>query len=341
MSLTVSAPGRVCLFGEHQDYLGLPVIPCAISLRVKIAGERTGTNLVRISLPDTNSTVEFSLSTGEIPYLSRADYFRSAYNILIRKGLTFSRGIDCTLRGKIPINAGTSSSSAMMVAWVQFLALLSDQNMKLTPMETAETAYLAEVVEFGEQGGRMDQYSSAVGGVIHLSSTPCTMCKKLNMELGEIILADSGQPKDTQRILKSVRDRSEELIRSIPSLDIHSTPVDAAGSSNKFLKGILRNRDLTRIAADTRDRKFLGLLVTEEHAILRDILAISTNKIDRMVDAALNAGAAGAKINGSGGGGCMFALSEPGKASSITEALERAGGKVWKLKEDGGVKIED
>ncbi|MFZ4622335.1 MAG: galactokinase family protein, partial [Bacteroidota bacterium] len=69
----VSAPGRVCLFGEHQDYLGLPVIPSAISLRVGIRGEHRSDRTIHIDLPDIGSSEHFSLE-GPLPYVRERDY---------------------------------------------------------------------------------------------------------------------------------------------------------------------------------------------------------------------------------------------------------------------------
>ncbi|MCP4647494.1 MAG: GHMP kinase, partial [bacterium] len=85
----------------------------------------------------------------------------------------------------------------------------------------------------------------------------------------------------------------------------------------------------------------LGKLLTEEHSILRDILGTSTKKIDRMVEAAMDEGAYGAKINGSGGGGCMFATAAGKDADGVAEALRRAGGRVWRVKADIGVAVEN
>jgi galactokinase len=59
-----------------------------------------------------------------------------------------------------------------------------------------------------------------------------------------------------------------------------------------------------------------------------------------MMDAALAAGACGGKINGSGGGGCMFVYA-PERPGEVAEAIERAGGKAFVVVSDGGVRIEE
>jgi galactokinase len=125
-----------------------------------------------------------------------------------------------------------------------------------------------------------------------------------------------------------------------------------------LLKGTLSNRDILRqalglIRASEQtgiplDHARLGQLLTEHHANLRDAQRISTPKIDRMLDAALAVGALGGKINGSGGGGCMFAYAPgdatPGGADSdplatarrVAEAIEREGGRAYIVSVDEG-----
>jgi galactokinase len=73
--------------------------------------------------------------------------------------------------------------------------------------------------------------------------------------------------------------------------------------------------------------------------VLRDNLKISTPKIDRMIEAALRAGAYGGKINGSGGGGCMFVYA-PENPEAIAEAIAGAGGKAFIVEVDGGTRVE-
>ena len=58
----VTVPGRICLFGEHQDYLGLPVITSAINLHVSISGQKEKSNCLCIDLPDIDLTERIELS---------------------------------------------------------------------------------------------------------------------------------------------------------------------------------------------------------------------------------------------------------------------------------------
>jgi galactokinase len=90
---------------------------------------------------------------------------------------------------------------------------------------------------------------------------------------------------------------------------------------------------------DRIDHVRLGELLTIHQESLRDAKKVSTPKINAMIDGALKAGALGAKINGSGGGGCMFAYA-PDQPEAVAEAIERAGGTPYLIRIDEGTTAE-
>lgn len=348
--MIVSSPGRICLFGEHQDYLGLPVIAAAISLRLTIEGNHRNDMTVSIDLPDMAESETLSIK-GDLVYEKTADYFRSGINTMRKDGFTFSGGVDAIVRGEIPIQAGTSSSSAMVVSWINLLSHMSDQGAELQPEQLADLAYRAEVAEFDEAGGMMDHCASAVGGVVHVESEPTMNVQRLPCRLGTFVLGDSLQTKDTQAILARSKERVLELVAKVQgerrdfSLH-HATAEDVAGiehlepEEKSLLSETIANRDITveglaRLRTEEVDSQELGALLIRQHAILRDALGVSTEKIDGMLDAAMAAGAAGGKLNGSGGGGCMFAYA-PDCAEDVSAAIERVGGKAYIVHVDSG-----
>ncbi|ACT91734.1 GHMP family kinase ATP-binding protein [Dyadobacter fermentans] len=359
--MRISTPGRICLFGEHQDYLGLPVIAAAISRRISVEGARRDDNKIILNLPDLGSKEAFSLDT-TFPYVKQRDYFRSTINVVKRKGLTFSKGFEVTIQGNIPINSGTSSSSALIVSWAHFLDKLSDNPLNFSKKELGEIANAAEVLEFGEPGGMMDNYSTAIGNVIYLESTPVIKVEALTPKLGTFVLGDSLEPKDTLGIIARCRYGMEEVIKIVtdydPSFSIFTTPI----SKLTDYKSVLTNDQLSLLNANIEDRDILvegkallidsaenhagtdfdnrfGHLLYKHYQNLRDHKRTSTPKIERMMNAALGAGALGGKINGSGGGGCMFAYA-PTHAEEVAEAIEREGGKSYIITVDEGTRVE-
>jgi galactokinase len=295
---------------------------------------------MKLKLPDLGSEVDFGLG-GELSYSANHDYFRSCINVLQRHGYRFSSGYDCVINSDIPINAGTSSSSALTVSWLHFLSLVSDTPTALSTEGIGRFAYEAEVLEFSGAGGMMDQYSTAFGGLIFLESNPHIAITPLKANLGQFVLGNSLESKPTQGILARVKSEITQAAtaarRAYPDFSYHKTSMDELHSLEyrleprqfAVLEATFINRDLTLAARDVLlkedvDHQKLGHLLTRHQEPLRDALGISTPKIDLMIEHALKAGALGAKINGSGGGGCMFAYA-PDNAKEVAEAVGKLG----------------
>jgi galactokinase len=356
-NIHVSVPGRICLFGEHQDYLGLPVITAAIDLRINISGKIQPDHSIIIELPDINDSESFTIPADdtELKYMRERDYFRSTYNVLHRRGLRLDQGIQCRVRGNIPINSGTSSSSALTVAWVQFLNLAAHKQLTISEKDIAHLAYLAEVAEFGEPGGMMDHYTTALGEVLFIEFDDEVKVAELNNNLATFVLGDSHQPKDTKNILSRVKQGvlyALTLIRNHnPQFSLHDCVM---GEIHKYheklnesqiqvLEGAIANRDITREArslflSDSFDHKEFGRLLNQHHEILDKKLGISTEKINLMIRKSIEAGALGGKINGSGGGGCMFVYA-PENPERVAHAIREAGGTPYIIKVGTGIKI--
>ncbi len=352
--MIVSTPGRICLFGEHQDYLGLPVIAAAISKRIQLKGVFRPDKVIHFELPDVGLTETFSLQF-PLQYTKERDYFKSVLNVLWRKGHVFDKGLEIEVRGNIPINSGTSSSSALLVTWVELLNEMFQ--LGYTSKEVGEITYEAEVLEFTEPGGMMDQYSTAVGNVIYLESQPAISITTYQQTLGTFVLGDSGEPKDTLGILSRVKFGMLGGIQKIKALDeffdlAQTTLVDCLQYQKLLtedewvlLQANISDRDILLEAKNMFEGKVawdderLGALLNKHQLNLRDHKRISTPKIDHMIEAALHAGALGAKINGSGGGGCMFAY-VPQNPEDVVEAIEKAGGKAHIIRVDTGTQVE-
>lgn len=353
--LRISTPGRVCLFGEHQDYLLLPVVPCAISLRITIEGVLRNEPMANMDLPDIGARQSFSLAAPLMYGLER-DYLRSSVNVLLRHGYTFSRGCDCTVHGTIPINSGTSSSSALVITWINFLTRISDQSCALSADEVARLGHEAEVLEFGEPGGMMDHFSTSYGGIIAIEFLPSLRVEEINADLGAFVLGDSGEPKDTKDILTRVKEKvlraTRHLAERHPGFSLLSANEslidqlagDLAPAERELLLGTIRNRDLTKearrvLARKPIDHRQLGRLLGEHQSVLQKVLRISTQRIDSILRSALDAGAYGGKINGSGGGGCMFVYA-PEDPESAARAIARAGGTPYIVRVAEGTREE-
>lgn len=344
----ISTPGRICLFGEHQDYLQLPVIAAAINRRVGISFKPRTDKQVFLDLPDIKSVDSFHLDSSET-YRNQRDYFKSAVNVLRKNGFTIETGLNGSVHGNIPINSGTSSSSALVVTWVA--TLLSANGYDFDPQKVADFAVEAEVLEFGEAGGIMDQYSTAIGDLIYLD-TDKKKVENLPTIKGSFVLGDSGLAKATQDVLLNNKNRILNAVESAkqvsPGFDlvsgVYKEDWDLTADEHKVLQATLRNRDITQEAKKMLKKSFdadlFGKLLTEEHQILNEVYGLSPLKINDMLAAALDAGAYGGKINGSGGGGCMFVYA-PERTEQVVKAIEDQGGKAYIIEIDKGLKYEN
>jgi galactokinase len=179
---------------------------------------------------------------------------------------------------------------------------------------------------------------------------------KLENPLQTFVLADSLEKKDTTGTLGFIKSHvlngMARVREKIPGFSLKSPltadvlkEIDRLDADHKrLLKGSLLTRDLTRegVALFQKrpfDHQKFGALLTAQHEVLRDLIQIATPKIERMIRSALDAGAFGAKINGSGGGGCMFAYA-PNEPQKVAAAVEQAGGQPYIVHLDEGARRE-
>ncbi len=340
---TIKAPGRICLFGDHQDYLGLPIIACAINRFIEITSVVNTDKFFSIEMPDINSSRRFSIYE-KFESLEKEDFFASAIRVVKKYGCIPDTGYTITIQGDIPINAGLSSSSALVVAWVHFLLETFGCNQPITKQLIAQISYEAEVVEHNSPGGKMDQYTSALGGVIFLETNDDSPFEHLKNTQLNLVVGASGEPKDTLGILGSLKEKAQLAIKIIknefPDFDLNNASLEAIDrydyvlpqSLKPYFYAAINNHVITKKAykalkETTIDLDKIGDLMNQHHQVLKNILKITTPKIDKMIAAALAAGAIGAKIVGSGGGGSICAMVPKKNQKLVIEAMLMAGAK--------------
>ncbi|MHA2140387.1 MAG: mevalonate kinase family protein [Candidatus Thorarchaeota archaeon] len=351
---SVRAPGRVCLFGEHSDYLGLDVISAAIDLAIHVRCSMRNDMHVNVSYLDLGEEDAFDIDGTDVDYGHKRDYLRSAFNTVKRRGMTPKKGWDLEITGNIPVAAGLSSSSALTVAAILTFARMSGND--LPAHEIAQMAYEAEVREFGESGGMMDHFSSSYGGIIHVDLGADYKTTRLPANIEGLVIGDSLEKKeDTVADLKRIRTLIEKeyqvISEIIPDFDQRKTPTSVVTNASpevlteerSMAETTLHNRDLTKRAFDllrnqNPEPSEVGQLLNLHHELLRFGLKRSTRKIEYMIDAAKAAGAIGCKINGSGGGGTMLALA-PGREKEVATAIRDAGGEPFRVSIGAGVKV--
>ncbi|MBL4605127.1 MAG: galactokinase, partial [Flavobacteriaceae bacterium] len=312
--ISSKAPGRICLFGDHQDYLGLPIIACAINRFVEIQAVQNDSEEFHLKMPDIKTSRRFHMHES-FDHLEKGDHIASVVRVVKRYGCVLNKGYTVTIKGEVPINAGLSSSSAVVVAWTRFLLAAFGCTHEITDQLVAQISYEAEVIEHNSPGGRMDQYAIAIGGIIFLQTDDSAIYKKIESPLEGLIIGESGIPKNTVGLLGDLKEKALRSIEVVENYDsnfnLHSATLtdiekysDILSEELKpFFYSSIKNHVITQEAFIALNEKVLdyqkiGELMNEHHSVLKNILKITTPKIDNMIDAALKAGAYGAKIVG-------------------------------------------
>ena len=353
-----SAPARVCLYGEHQDYLGLKVIPAAINLRLNISSTKRGDDKINIQSMDVGNVVSIPIGISSLSSNQKnfQNYLESGL-LALKKRI---RNIDfpplsVKIHSDIPIASGLSSSAAFLVCWIKHLDGIL--NLELDKSEIAEIAYDAEHNILGIPCGRMDQYSSSFGSIISLICTEPPSLSFLPEPELSLIVIDSNTPKLTSEvhgkkvseIKKAVLEleKATELnLKDIPLNHVRSIEQRLSKHDVKILKGVVSIKTDTEIAEkelqkSNPDIHILGKLLTSQHKSLRDNIGVSLPILDKIVTKGLSKGALGGKLTGAGLGGSVVLLFEGKNNKTRHELQKELGLQAWSVNIDRGVIFEN
>jgi galactokinase len=344
------APGRVNLIGEHIDYCGLPVFPMATSRGVRIAFERRadrGTRLVNAAARFAPSFFTLDASIPPAPPGDWSNYARAAAQTLAGR-FPDLRGIDALVQSDLPIAAGLSSSSALVVAMA--LALLHANEQTVAPLELMEL--LAQGERYvGTAGGGMDQaiILGARAGCasridfrpLRLTPTPVPADWRFIVAWSLVPAEKSGaaqqaynertrQCEEARRLVAARLGRREDI--TYPALLAVAPVEELLDAAAPTLSGVLARRFRHVVTEGTRvpqaqaamaavDVPAFGRLLDASHQSLRDDYEVSHPELDRLVELAREAGAVGARLTGAGFGGSIVALCHAGHADAVTAAL--------------------
>lgn len=369
--VNVSTPSRICLFGEHQDYLGLEVIASAINLRFYAQAVERDDSLIKIRIRDerlnylgaSNTDGLYEEKTIDLSkpiiYTCKRDYLKSSVNVLLKNGYNIERGYDIKMDSEIPIGKGMCSSTTMIIVLIKLLLECIGSSDKDDPEKIALLGFNAEVAEFNEPGGMMDHYTSVFGGLVHLKFNEKTEIIRIKKTLpGSFILFDSLERKNTLKVLADAKMPVLAALEDLKEDGISSVKDFYFNESNmKYLDKLDRPKrvklsasiDNFRILKEAEkmlnggkfDPEHFGSLIKAHHANLRDALNISTPAIESILETAYKNGALGGKVNGSGGGGCAYVYAYDEDCDRILKAVQELGYPGRVLKQDTGVKVDD
>ena len=351
--LTVYAPGRVNIIGEHTDYNDGFVMPCAINYGTAIAGAKRNDHVWNVYAADLDLSDEFSLDK-DIPQSEQkwANYVRGVVKFIQERCPDFKQGADLVISGNVPHSSGLSSSAALEVAIGKFCQQLSD--LSLSHTEIALIGQKAENKFVGANCGNMDQLISALGQQDHLLVIDCRSLETQPTPVPQdvaVIIVNSNVPHDlvtgeynTRRQqceraaaffgVKALRDVSvaqfKEKEAELTALDpmVAKRARHVVTENQRVLDAVeaLKHNDLTR----------LGELMGQSHDSMRDDFEITVPQIDYLVELAqlVIGKQGGARMTGGGFGGCIVALAPHDKVDAVRKIVADNYEKQTGLKED-------
>lgn len=335
-----SAPGRVNLIGEHTDYTGGFVMPLAIEQRAFIAAAPRADRVVR-AVDEAIGIEQVALDdigplrpAGWLAYLSGSAWVAAA------EGEAFDHGWDLALVSDVPVGAGLSSSAAITCATL--LAMDELDGWGRPRLELARWGQRVENSVVGTPCGIMDQTAALA----------CTSDHVLFMDTrsGEIeqvpwpasgadpvlLVTNTNAPHmlaDGQYANR--RNQCEEAtnILGVPSLRdaslfdlddaVGRLTADQAACARHVITENARVLAVRALLSDGRITD-VGPVLTASHASLRDDFRVTVPQLDVSVDAALAAGALGARMTGGGFGGCTIALVAAGAVDEAIRTIDAA-----------------
>jgi galactokinase len=335
-----AAPGRVNVIGEHTDYNDGFVLPIALPHTTRAAvGLRTDGVLALASLQSDDGVVEVPVA--ELAPGRPGGWAGYPAGVVHGLGERAAGGMSVLVDSEVPAGAGLSSSAALTCSVA--LALRDLLAPELTRQDLIELARGSENDFVGAPTGILDQSASLLcreGAALFLD-TRDRGTEQVPLDLAaaglELLVVDTGTSHTHAD--GGYGDRRRECEQAAAGLGVPAlrdvTDVDGLAS----LHGVLLRRarhivtenarvlEVVRILRGTGDPRAIGPVLTEGHASLRDDFQISTDELDVCVDAALAAGAHGARMVGGGFGGSAVVLVDRDRAEAVAAAVRDAFGR--------------
>lgn len=322
------SPGRVNLIGEHIDYNGGLVMPCAITFGTYLLIAKNDDNVFRFQSINFQEQAEVPVAQG---YTKQGtlwyNYPTGVIEYFLKDGHRL-QGIDMLYYGDIPIGSGLSSSASVEVATA--FALNDIFNCGYSKLDLVKLSKWVENSFIGLNSGIMDQFAVTFGEKNKALMLNCDTLdyEAVDSNLGNYVLAIINTNKPRKLAESKYNERVQECQSALKSLqqelDIQNLcDIDSATFENykhlitdatvaKRATHVIQENDRVKQAAKAlaaNDLGEFGRLMYASHESLRDLYEVSGKELDAVVEySKTNADVAGARMTGAGFGGCAIAL---------------------------------
>ncbi|HHF7037621.1 TPA: mevalonate kinase [Streptococcus mutans] len=303
------ASGKIILMGEHAVVYGQPAIAIPFSAVETVAEVKEDGEALTVTCEFYDGLVH------KMPEILESLKHAIRFS-LYRIGAPQDPAIHIDIHSTIPAERGMGSSAAVAVAIAR--SLFNFYGKVLTDKELWEIVQSSEKIAHGNPSGIDTVTTSGKSPVFFVKDQPIEQLS-INMD-AYLIVADTGQTGQTLKAIQSVKALLSKVTYQIDSLSDPKQAIKELGQLTKLAKEALLNNYILE----------LGEVMNQAHQLLAS-LTVSNQTLDRLVQAARQAGALGAKLTGGGRGGCLIALAKDKEsAEKIARSLLEQGAKqAW------------
>ena len=343
------APGRVNLIGEHIDYSGGLVLPCALTLGTYGVARKRGDKKIKVYSMNMEDEIQ-EIAIGDYQVVNESDwtnYIKGVLWAFEKKGMEIPYGMDLMLFGNIPIGSGLSSSASVEV--LTGFILRDMFGFDVTNQDLALIGQYSENNFNGVNCGIMDQFAIAMGKKDHaifLDTADLSFeYAPIQLEGAKIVIACSNKKRglgdskynerrsecetalaEIQEVvgIKSLGDLTEEQFEQ------YKTAVKDDVRRKRAKHAVYENqRTIKAVAAlKANDIEQFGQLMNASHVSLRDDYEVTGIELDTLVEEAWKIdGVIGSRMTGAGFGGCTVSIV---KTDAIDSFIEKVGAEYLK-----------
>ncbi|MBT2573766.1 galactokinase [Bacillus sp. ISL-51] len=337
------APGRINLIGEHTDYIGGHVLPCAITLGTYAAGAKREDHQIRLyseNFPDIGMVCFDLHDTAYRKEDNWTNYPKGMIRYLQEAGHKIDSGLDIFFNGNIPNGAGLSSSASIEMLTGVVLRDIFD--LDVSDHDLVLTGKKVENEFIGVNSGIMDQFAVQKG---KKDMAILLDCEKLEYEMipvvldgYKIVIMNTNKRRELAASKYNER-RSEceaallelqqyQKVNSLAQLTVKEfekleTHLSCETLRKRARHGVSENERtlLAAKALKANDLKTFGELINASHRSLRDDYEVTGAELDILAETAWEEGALGARMTGAGFGGCAIAIVESEKTDSFIRGV--------------------
>jgi len=337
------APGRVNLIGEHTDYNGGYVFPCALNFGTYLAVRKSSDN--RIKLASVNFDYTASVQIADIQKKHEGQWVNYPLGVLneFRKLGVSVTGLEMLFYGNVPNGAGLSSSASIEI--VTALAINELFHAGLDGVALAKLGQRAENLFVGVNCGIMDQFASVMGRKDSAIFLDCNTLKykvvPLNLNGYKLVISNTNKRRgladskynerrgECEKAVESIKKvRNISLLGEIPEDEFYLIDQQIVDETvKKRARHVVTEIKRTVDAVQELDAGHLerfGALMNGSHDSLRDDYEVTGIELDTLVDEARKIpGVIGSRMTGAGFGGCTVSLVAENKINTFMDTVGR------------------